>query len=60
MRDGIAKLRSARAKIAKVRVAQLAGRQWGLVGTAQLVALGIDHSTISRWVKRGYLYPICP
>jgi hypothetical protein len=40
---------------AKVRVARLADRQAGLVGAAQLVALGVDTRETSRWVGDGYL-----
>jgi predicted transcriptional regulator of viral defense system len=40
---------------AKVRVARLADRQAGLVGAAQLAALGVDTRETSRWVSQGYL-----
>lgn len=58
--DAIAKVRIDRDGIAKVRVARLAGRQWGLVSAAQLVALGIGRTTISRWTESGYLYRVHP
>jgi hypothetical protein len=43
---------------AKVRV--LAERQWGRVGWAQLIALGVDDSSISRWAASGYLHQVHP
>jgi hypothetical protein len=45
---------------AKVRVARLAERQWGLVTAAQLVALGVARETISRWTQDGYLHQVHP
>jgi predicted transcriptional regulator of viral defense system len=45
---------------AKVRVARLADRQAGLVGTVQLVALGVDPRETARWVRQGYLLPRHP
>jgi hypothetical protein len=44
---------------AKVRVARVAGRQWGLVTWAQLVAL-IARPTIAEWIRDGYLHRIYP
>jgi hypothetical protein len=38
----------------------LAGRQAGRISRAQLVALGVDDSSISRWVDRGYLHVVHP
>ncbi len=43
---------------AKVR--ELADRQWGRVGSAQLSALGIDSWLISRWVASGYFHQVFP
>src|SRR5690349_19310148 len=43
---------------AKVR--WLAERQWGRVSWAQLVALGVDDSAISRWAASGYLHQELP
>jgi hypothetical protein len=43
---------------AKVRV--LAERQSGRVGWAQLIALGLDDSSISRWAASGYLHQVHP
>ena len=45
---------------AKVRVANLADRQSGRVGWYQLLALGVDDSTISRWVAGSYLHRTHP
>jgi predicted transcriptional regulator of viral defense system len=45
---------------AKVRVVRLASRQWNLVTVAQLVALGIDRATISRWLADGFLSQVHP
>ena len=42
-----------------VRVAQLAGRQEGMISTAQLVGLGIRRSGIHERVRRGWLHPYC-
>jgi hypothetical protein len=41
------------------RVAELAGRQEGMVSTAQLVGLGIGRSGIHERVRRGWLHPYC-
>lgn len=49
-----------RDKINKVRVAEVAGRQWGRIGCAQLCALAVSRSTISRWVREGYLHAELP
>ncbi|HEV3390082.1 MAG TPA: hypothetical protein VG057_13785 [Solirubrobacteraceae bacterium] len=43
---------------AKVR--ELADRQWGRVGSAQLSALGIDSWLIARWVASGYFHQVFP
>jgi hypothetical protein len=45
---------------AKVRVARLAERQWGRVGAAQLVAMGVDTRVTARWVGQGYLVWVLP
>jgi hypothetical protein len=45
---------------AKVRVARLSDRQAGLVGAAQLVAVGVDTRETSRWVSDAYLLPRLP
>ena len=47
-------------RIAKVRLADLAGRQFGRVTWAQLRALGVAPGTIRRWVASGYLVSILP
>lgn len=49
-----------RSASAKVRVAAVAGRQWGRITAAQLVALGLDRATISRWLRQGYLHRVLP
>ena len=38
-----------------VRVIEVAGRQSGVIGRAQLHACGADESTIKRWIARGQL-----
>lgn len=38
------------------RIAELAGRQHGVVAARQLVALGISRSAISKWAGRGKLH----
>jgi Transcriptional regulator, AbiEi antitoxin len=45
---------------AKLRVARLADRQWGLVTASQLAALGIDTAVVTRWLRERYLYRIHP
>jgi predicted transcriptional regulator of viral defense system len=45
---------------AKVRVRQVASRQWGRVSWRELAALGVDGWTIRSWVKQGYLHPNLP
>jgi len=42
------------------RVGQLADRQAGRVGAAQLGALGIESWLIARWVDGGYLHRVLP
>jgi hypothetical protein len=44
----------------KVRVARLAGRQFGRVSYSQLSRLGVPKTTINRWVTSGYLHPVLP
>ena len=43
---------------AKVRVAGLAGRQSGIVTRTQLIDCGLGSTTISRWVREGYLHRV--
>jgi hypothetical protein len=43
-----------------VRIAELAGRQGGVISAAQLTALSMPETTRRRWVKRGWLHPIHP
>jgi len=45
---------------AKVRVARVADGQAGLVGAAQLAALGVETRESHRWVSQGYLLPRLP
>lgn len=47
-------------RIARVRVATLAARQYGRISWAQLRALGVAPGTIRRWVGSGYLAPVLP
>ena len=42
------------------KVQAVAERQWGRVSWAQLVALGVDDSAISRWAVSGYLHQELP
>jgi hypothetical protein len=44
----------------KVRVAELAGPQFGRVTAAQLAHLGVWRSTIQSWTAAGYLFPELP
>lgn len=44
----------------RAKVRELAERQWGRVSWAQLVALGVDDSAISRWAAGGYLHQVHP
>jgi very-short-patch-repair endonuclease len=41
-------------------LAALAGRQWGMVTSAQLLRIGFTRSSISRWVAAGRLHPVLP
>jgi hypothetical protein len=45
---------------AKVRVAQLAARQFGRVTREQLRRLGVGDSTVRDWTRAGYLHPRLP
>jgi uncharacterized protein DUF559/transcriptional regulator with AbiEi antitoxin domain of type IV toxin-antitoxin system len=45
---------------AKVLVAAVANRQWGLVTFAQLIGSGIDRATIADWARGGYLHRVHP
>jgi hypothetical protein len=49
-----------RNRIAKVRVAELAERQWGRVRYDQVRGLGVGQATIKRWRLAGYLHPELP
>lgn len=40
------------------RIAVISGRQGGVIGAAQLMALGLDRSAIARRVRRGWLHRI--
>ena len=44
----------------KVRVGELAAKQFGCVTWAQLRWLGVAEGTIRRWVKTGYLISVLP
>jgi hypothetical protein len=45
---------------AKVRVAAVAGRQWGRIARAQLVGLGVPSSTVAAWLDTAYLHRKLP
>jgi very-short-patch-repair endonuclease len=45
---------------AKVRVAELAARQFGRVRYDQVHALGVSKRMIGRWRADGYLHPVLP
>jgi predicted transcriptional regulator of viral defense system len=45
---------------AKVRVARVAGRQWGRVSRRQLEAFGCGSSTVDDWLAHGYLHRLLP
>jgi predicted transcriptional regulator of viral defense system len=44
----------------KVRVAQVADRQWGRVKWSQLQRLGVAKRTVSLWRRQGYLHRVLP
>ena len=43
---------------AQTALASIAGRQYGIVTTAQLRGEGLAPATISRWVRQGRLHPV--
>lgn len=45
---------------AKVRLSEVAGRQWGRVAWEQIVGLGVDKWTINDWRVQGYLHRVHP
>lgn len=45
---------------AKVRLGQIAGRQWGRVSAAQIAALGGDRRVVADWKRQGYLHRVLP
>jgi very-short-patch-repair endonuclease len=49
-----------RRQSAKVRLARVAGRQWGRVTWAQIHALGVDRATVSAWLRQGHLHRRLP
>ena len=49
-----------RTQIARVRVADLAARQWGVVTRAQLEESGLEKAGISRWVNERRLHRVYP
>lgn len=57
-RDQDRKVRSTQGM--RLRVAQIAGRQWGRIHWYQLKDAGVSGSTISRWVVEGYLHAVAP
>src|SRR5579872_136329 len=48
------------AKIHKLRVARLAGRQSGLISRRQMLALGVPSSVVGDWIADAYLYRRLP
>jgi very-short-patch-repair endonuclease len=44
----------------KVRVGRFAGRQRGRITRAQLIALGVQDRTVTKWAASGYLFPELP
>jgi hypothetical protein len=49
-----------RLRDAALRIARLAGRQWGVVTREQLLTCGLSSSAISRWVAAGRLHRLYP
>ena len=49
-----------RRQFAKVRLAEVAARQWGRVTWAQIQALGVDRKTVSTWLRQGHLHRLLP
>jgi very-short-patch-repair endonuclease len=45
---------------AKVRLGQVAGRQWGRVTWAQIAALGVDRRVAADWKQQGYIHQVLP
>ena len=45
---------------AKVRLGQIAGRQWGRVSWAQIKGLGVDNKVVADWKCQGYLHQVLP
>jgi predicted transcriptional regulator of viral defense system len=43
-----------------LRVATVAGKQWGVIGISQLRDCGVTASTVSRWRQRGTLHLLHP
>lgn len=60
MREPRQKTCAERMENAKVRVGRFAGPRFGRVTRAQLHALGIEDSRITRWSRDGYLFPELP
>src|SRR5437016_4786346 len=44
----------------KAAVARVASRSWGRISWSQLLAVGVPDSTISEWVRDGYLHRRLP
>lgn len=45
---------------AKVRLGEVAGRQWGRVSAAQISALGVDGRVTADWRQQGYIHQVLP
>ncbi len=44
----------------KVRLARVAGRQWGRVTWAQIKALGVPRTTVTAWLRQSHLHRRLP
>jgi hypothetical protein len=45
---------------AKVRLAQIAGRQWGRVSWSQIKSLGVDSKVAADWSRQSYIHRVLP
>ena len=59
-RDSTQAVRGSRDRTHAVRVGRVATRQGGVIGIAQLRALAVSSSTVSRWRASGHLHWIYP
>src|SRR5579884_875972 len=49
-----------RRQSSKVRLGEVANRQWGRVTAAQIKALGVSKAAATAWVRQGYLHRKLP